>query len=155
MPTSIVLLALAAGWAIYLVVWWRDARKTTSFGRDRMGSFSSGMGSLGGSSTRMPLAIPTGSAASLKPRTMAAAAHRRRLIGMMLGVAAAVSLLAAFVLGPVAVVVHLLADVALLSYCYGCVRRRNLAVEREIKVQMLYPERVTPLRRHEPRTANA
>jgi len=124
-PTSIVLLALVAGWGIYLMVWWRDARKTTSLGRDRMGSFSSGMGSLGDSST------------------------------LMLGVAAVVSMLAAFVLGPVAVFAHLFADIALLAYCYGCIRRRNLAVEREIKVQMLYPERVTPLRRHEPRTVNA
>jgi hypothetical protein len=154
-PTSIVLLALVAGWGIYLMVWWRDARKTTSLGRDRMGSFSSGMGSLGDSSTRMPLTISAGSAASLKPRTMADAARRRRMIAVMLGVAAVVSMLAAFVLGPVAVFAHLFADIALLAYCYGCIRRRNLAVEREIKVQMLYPERVTPLRRHEPRTVNA
>ncbi len=155
MPTSIVLLALAAGWGIYLVVWWRDARKTTSFGRDRMVSFSSGMGSLGGSSTRMPLAISAGSAASLKPRTMADAARRRRLIGMALGGAAVVSLLAAFVLGPVAVLAHVITDLALLSYGYGCVHRRNLAAEREIKVQMLYPEGVTPLRGHERQTVNA
>ncbi len=155
MPTSIVLLALAAGWGIYLVVWWRDARKTTSFGRDRMGSFSSGMGSLAGSSTRVPLLNTAGSAASLKPRTMTDAARRRRQIGMILGSAAVVSLLAAFVLGPVAIFAHVVADLALLSYGYGCVHRRNLAAEREIKVQMLYPEGVTPLRGHERQTVNA
>ena len=155
MSTSIVLLTLAAGWGIYMVVWWRDARKTTSFGRDRMGSFSSGMGTLGSSSPRMPLSITAGSAASLKPRTMADAARRRRTIGVALGVAAVVSLLAALVLGPVAVFMHLFTDVSLIWYSYGCVRRRNLAVEREIKVQMLYPEHVTPLRGHERRTVNA
>lgn len=155
MPTSIVLLTLAVGWGIYVVVWWRDARKTTSFGRDRMGSFSSGMGTLGSSSPRMQLTITAGSAATLLPRTMADAARRRRLIGVVLGVAAVVSLLAALVLGPVAIVTHLFTDIALISYAYGCVRRRNLAVEREIKVQMLYPEHVTPLRGHEPRTVNA
>ena len=155
MPTSIVLLALAAGWSIYLVVWWRDARKTTSFGRDRMGSFSSGMGSLAGSNPRVPLVGSVGSAASLKPRTMADAARRRHQIGMVLGTAAVVSLLAAFVLGAVAVLAHVIADLALLSYGYGCVHRRNLAAEREIKVQMLYPEGVTPLHGHERQTVNA
>ena len=63
----------------------------------------------------------------------------------MLGALAVVTFLAALVVGAVGVLVHLLADAALLGYAYAVVQRRNLHAEREMKVEMLYPEGVTPM----------
>lgn len=64
------------------------------------------------------------------------------------------TLLASFVLGPATMVAHVLIDMALVAYGYAVVQRRNLAAEREIKVQMLYPENITPLQPQR-RTLNA
>jgi hypothetical protein len=58
---------------------------------------------------------------------------------------AVVTLLGAMAFGLYAVLLHLLVDAALGAYLYAIVQRRNLAAEREIKVQMLYPDGVTPL----------
>ena len=142
--TSIVLLVLAAGWCAYLTMWWKDARKTAASRTDRIDSFSSGMGSLGGSASRS-LQAPVLRPVELKPRSSGAAARRRQQVFTALAGLAVLTLLASFVLGLVAIVAHLLIDVALVAYGYAVVQRRNLAAEREIKVQMLYPEGVTPL----------
>lgn len=151
--TSIVLLVLAAGWCAYLMMWWKDARKTAASRSDRIDSFSSGMGSLGGSASRS-LQAPVLRPVELKPRSAGAAARRRQQVVTALAGLAVFTLLASFVLGLVAIVAHLLIDVALVSYGYAVVQRRNLAAEREMKVQMLYPEGVTPI--HAPRrTVNA
>ena len=83
-----------------------------------------------------------------------AAARRRQHVFTVHGGLAAVSLLAALAFGALAVFVHLLIDAALIAYAYAVVQRRNLHAEREMKVKMLYPEGVTPIRA-ERRTVNA
>lgn len=144
MSTSIVLLVLAAGWCAYLAVWWKDARKTAPRSGDGMESFSTGMGTLGGSASRS-LTAPALGRVELRPRSSGAATRRRQQIFTGLGGLAVLTLLASFVLGLVAVVAHLLIDVALVVYAYAVLQRRNLHAEREMKVQMLYPEGVTPI----------
>ena len=71
MTTSIVLLALATGWFAYLAVWWKDARKASDSRNDAIQSFSHGMGSLGGTTSR-PLPLGNG-ALDLRPRSVGAA----------------------------------------------------------------------------------
>lgn len=153
MSTSIVLLVLGAGWCAYLAVWFKDARKASQGRTDAISSFSHGMGSLGGTAAR-PLSLTSGGF-ELKPRSVGAAARRRQQVFAVLGTLAVFSLLAAMVLGPIAVLVHVLLDVAIVAYAYAVVQRRNLAAEREMKVQMLYPEGVTPLHAQQRRTVNA
>ncbi|MEO0495205.1 MAG: hypothetical protein AAF081_17495 [Actinomycetota bacterium] len=153
MSTSIVLLVLAAGWCAYLAVWWKDARKAAHGRSNAIQSFSHGMGSLGGTTSRS-LAIG-GASFDLRPRSVGAAARRRHQVFAVLGTLAVFSLLAAFVLGAVAVLAHVVTDLAIIAYAYAVVQRRNLAAEREIKVQMLYPEGVTALRDQQRRTVNA
>ena len=153
MSTSIVLLVLALGWCAYLAMWWKDSRKVASSRTDAISSFTNGMGTLGGSAARSvsPLA---GRPYDLKPRSSGAAARRRQQIFTGLGVLAVLTLLAAVVVGPVALLAHVIVDCTLIAYTYAVVQRRNLHAEREMKVQMLYPEGVTAL--HEVRrTANA
>ncbi|MEM9465795.1 MAG: hypothetical protein AAGA90_10500 [Actinomycetota bacterium] len=152
MTTSIVLLVLALGWCAYLAMWWKDSRRVASSRTDAISSFSTGMGSLGGTAARGagPLAVRP----VLKPRSAGAAARRRQQIFAGLGGLAVLTLLASLVLGPVALLAHVIIDVTLVAYAYAVVQRRNLHAEREMKVQMLYPEGVTPL--HEMRrTVNA
>lgn len=141
--TSIVLIVLAAGWGGYLIVWWRDSRRVSTGRSDRIRSFSSGMGSLGGSAART--LVEGGSSASLVPRNAAEAGRRRHLILTVLTGLAIVTLLAAVALGPIALLAHVVTDLALGAYGYAILQRRNLAAEREIKVRMLYPEGVTQL----------
>jgi len=145
--TSIVLIVLAAGWGGYLIVWWRDSRRVATGRSDRIRSFSSGMGTLGGSTT--PTVTSGGSSATLAPRTAIEAARRRQQVLTLLAGFAIVTLLAAVALGALAWLVHFAADIVLAAYGYAVLQRRNLAAEREIKVQMLYPEGVTPI--HTPR----
>ena len=122
-------------------------------GLDAISSFTNGMGTLGGSAARSvsPLA---GRPYDLKPRSSGAAARRRQQIFTGLGALAVLTLLAAVVVGPVALLAHVIVDCTLVAYAYAVVQRRNLHAEREMKVQMLYPEGVTAL--HEVRrTVNA
>ena len=154
MTTSIVLLVLALGWCAYLAVWWKDSRKVASSRTDAISSFTNGMGSLGGTAARSgsPLA---GRAYDLKPRSSGAAARRRQQVFIGLGAAAMVTLMASVIIGPIALLAHVIIDVVLVSYAYAVVQRRNLAAEREIKVQMLYPEGVTPIHHDVRHTVNA
>ena len=105
MSTSIVLLVLSAGWAVYLAVWFKDARKGSQGRTDTISSFSHGMGSLGGTTAR-PRSL-TAASLVLAPRSAGAAARRRREVAAFLGTLAALSLLAAFVFGLVALLIHL------------------------------------------------
>ena len=153
MTTSIVLLVLSAGWAVYLAVWFKDARKVSQGRTDTISSFSHGMGSLGGTTAR-PRSL-TAASLVLAPRSAGAAARRRREVAAFLGTLAALSLLAAFVFGLVALLIHLVIDLAIVAYAYAVVQRRNLVAEREMKVQMLYPERVASLDAERRRRVNA
>ncbi len=141
--TSIALVLLAAGWGGYLIIWWRDSRRVAVSRTDRISSFNAGLGTLGGSAGRS--FAMGGSAATLVPRNASEAAHRRQLVRTALSVLALVTLLAAVVFGPVAILVHVVVDITLGAYGYAVVQRRNNAAEREIKVRMLYPDGVTPL----------
>ena len=153
MTTSIVLLVLSAGWAAYLAVWFKDARKVSQDRADTISSFSHGMGSLGGTTAR-PRSL-TAAGLVLAPRSADAAARRRREVAAFLGTLAALSFLAAFVFGLIALLVHLVIDLAIVAYAYAVVQRRNLIAEREMKVQMLYPERVASLDAERRRRVNA
>ena len=132
MTTSIVLLVLSAGWAAYLAVWFKDARKVSQDRTDTISSFSHGMGSLGGTTAR-PRSL-TAAGLVLAPRSAGAAARRRREVAAFLGTLAALSFLAAFVFGLIALLVHLVIDLAIVAYAYAVVQRRNLIAEREMKV---------------------
>ena len=153
MTTSIVLLVLSAGWAAYLAVWFKDARKVSQDRTDTISSFSHGMGSLGGTTAR-PRSL-TAAGLVLAPRSAGAAARRRREVAAFLGTLAALSFLAAFVFGLIALLIHLMIDLAIVAYAYAVVQRRNLIAEREMKVQMLYPERVASLDSERRRRVNA
>ena len=153
MTTSIVLLVLSAGWAAYLAVWFKDARKVSQDRTDTISSFSHGMGSLGGTSAR-PRSL-NAAGLVLAPRSAGAAARRRREVAAFLGTLAALSFLAAFVFGLIALLIHLMIDLAIVAYAYAVVQRRNLVAEREMKVQMLYPERVASLDAEHRRRVNA
>jgi hypothetical protein len=139
MKESIVLLVLGACWAGYLGWYWRENRTGSSRRSDGIRDFSRSLGTLGGSVTTTGLFVNRG---SLAPRTPDQAARRRREVLMALSSAAVITLLAAVTLGGVAVFVHVLVDLALVAYGYALLQRRNVAAEREIKVHMLYPERV-------------
>lgn len=153
MSTSIVLLVLALGWFVYLAVWWRDSRKVATSRTDAISSFTNGMGSLGGTASRSvnPLA---GRPYDLKPRSVNAAARRRQHIFTALSGLAVASLLASVIVGAIAFLAHVIIDGVLVAYAYAVVQRRNLHAEREMKVQMLYPESVATLPEVR-RTANA
>ena len=153
MTTSIVLLVLGAGWAAYLAVWFKDARKVSQDRTDTISSFSHGMGSLGGTTARpRPL---TAAGFVLAPRSAGAAARRRREVAAFLGTLGALSFLAAFVFGLIALLIHLVIDLAIVAYAYAVVQRRNRIAEREMKVQMLYPESVASLDAERRRRVNA
>ena len=109
MTTSIVLLVLSAGWAAYLAVWFKDARKVSQDRTDTISSFSHGMGSLGA----RPLALdrsplPAWCSPSFSRRRCSPSPRGRRLPGTL----AALSFLAAFVFGLIALLVHLVIDLA-------------------------------------------
>jgi len=139
MKESIVLLILGACWAGYLGWYWRENRKTSHRRSDGIRAFSSGLGSLGGSATRASAFTPAIS--GLAPRSINEAARRRREVLMALCVSAVLTFFAAVSVGGVAVLVHVIVDLALASYGYALVQRRNDEAEREIKVHMLHPER--------------
>lgn len=147
MSESIVILLLAAVWVGYLTLWWRDGRKsstterTPSFRRSRspLGALGSAAGTLSsaGAPAMGPITLPSLS----MPYSAAAAAQRRRVvIGALTGLAV-VTLLAAFALGSIFVLVNVLVDIALVAFIHACIQRRNAAAEREMKVTMLYPDR--------------
>jgi hypothetical protein len=152
MRESIVLLVLGALWAGYLGWYWRENRRTVNHRSDGIRAFSNGLGSLAGSASRSRsnvLAVP-----ALAPRTAADAARRRREVLIALSAAALLTLFAAIGIGGVAVMVNVVADLALLAYCFALVQRRNDEAEREIKVTMLYPERVREAASAQPQAVN-
>ena len=139
MSESIVLLVLGACWVAYLSWYWRENRRRTPQRGDGIRSFASGLGSLGGSANRSrpaPILQPT-----LAPRSADAAARRRRDVLMSSGVICVITLLGAVALGPLALIVHLMADAVFVAYGFAVLQRRSRAAEREMKVHMLHPER--------------
>jgi Flp pilus assembly protein TadB len=140
MKESIVLLMLGACWAGYLAWYWRENKKTSHRRSDGIRAFSSGLGTLGGSASRAQSFAPA--VPALAPRSAHEAARRRREVMVALVAAAVFTFLAAVAIGGAAIFLHVVVDLALASYAYALVQRRNDEAEREIKVHMLYPERV-------------
>ncbi len=152
MKESIVLLVLGACWAGYLGWYWRENRRTVHHRSNGIRAFSSSLGSLGGSTTRSLSGASM--AVSLAPRSARDAARRRREVLIVLSIAAVLTLFAAMGIGGVAVIVNVMVDLALVAYLFALVQRRNDEAEREIKVHMLYPERVRELERAPARAVN-
>ena len=142
--TLIILTVLAAAWLGYFALWYREKR--TSRVRP-----IGGMISFDGSPSVVARAV--GSAGSLAegamnlgdllelPRTKQQALQRRRQVAAVLVAAAVVSLLAVPVLGPAALTVHVVADVGLLLFAVGSMRRQQPPAAAMAEVRMLYPDR--------------
>jgi len=139
--TTIVLFGLAVGWTIFLSVWWRDSRRDSRFG-DARGGFNPSV-----SARDVSRFVSSVGSAEFVPRSSFAAQRRRRQVLIGLAVAAVFFLFAFTIVGVVALVLHVVCLAALVIYGYAVIQRRNVSAEREIKVQMLHPDRVAPLHR--------
>lgn len=151
--TLIVLIAVAAAWAGYAAMWLRDDRSVSPARGNSVDSFRRALGSLATSSVTAsaragaPGAHPRSVGILSSPLTSAQAARRRSQVVMTLAVLALGSLMAVSLAGLPALVTHVTADIALLSFFYAVARRRQLMAEREIraeqalKVVRLYPDR--------------
>ena len=143
MSESIILVALGACWAGYLGWYWRMNRLSTLQERDRVSSFSEGLGTLGSARRiREQSTMPVYRSSSLVPRGRDEAARRRRDVGITLALICVTTLFAALAFGPVFWFINFLADVVGVSFAYFSYQRRSLAAEREMKVHMLYPDRM-------------
>lgn len=143
MSESIIIVALAVCWAGYFAWYLRQRSLRSAQDKDRVSSFSQGLGTLGvarqvrdQSST-----APLGSS-PLAPRGGQGAARRRRDVGIVMTMACLTTLFAALAFGPWMWALHIAVDVAAGSFAYLAARRRSIAAEREMKVHMLYPDRM-------------
>ena len=155
--TLIVLTVLATAWLGYFALWYRERRATQPMHYDGTLSFN---GSINAAGRGVAQAGIVGVAAKPRgelfepPRTPQQALSRRREVAAVLVAAAVLSVLAVPVLGAASLAVHVLADLALLLFAFGAVRRQQPAVPAMAEVRVLYPQRlapgdavVTPLRR--------
>ena len=145
--TLIVLTVLATVWLGYFALWHRERRAAQPMRHDATIHFNRSINGVG----RGP-ALPAGVGGGAKPRgemfeaprTPQQALSRRRRVAAVLIAAAVVSLLAVPVLGAASLAVHVLADLALLMFAFGAVRRRQPAVPAMAEVRVLYPQRLAP-----------
>jgi hypothetical protein len=155
--TLIVLAVLATAWLGYFVLWFRERRASQPIRTDGMVDFNRPIKSAGRGRT-FTGSIGQGAKSRGElfdaPRSAEQALARRRQVVAVLGAMAAASLLAIPALGVAAVAVHVLADVALLLFTFGAVRRQQVPAPSMAEVRVLYPQRsapsevvVTPLRR--------
>ena len=155
--TLIVLTALATAWLGYFALWYRERRAAQPMHHDGSLSFDRSLDGVGRGVAQAGIA---GVAAKPRgelfepPRTPQQALWRRRQVAAVLLAAAVVSLLAVPVLGAASLALHVMADLALLLFAFGAVRRQQPAVPAMAEVRVLYPQRlppgdavVTPLRR--------
>ena len=143
MSESIIIVALAVCWAGYLSWYWRQRFQSSLQEKDRVSSFSQGLGILGSArQVRDQTQTAVYQSSPLAPRSARDAARRRRDVGITLGLLCLTTLFAALAFGPVVWVIHLLVDIATGSFAYFAAQRRSLAAEREMKVHMLYPDRI-------------
>ena len=161
--TLIVLTVLATAWLGYFALWYRERRTAQPMRTDGIVGLNRSLNSMGrGAALPGGAALPVGVGGGAKPRgelfeaprTPQQALSRRRQVAAVLIAAAAVSLLAVPVLGAASLAGHVLADLALLLFAFGAVRRQQPAVPAMAEVRMLYPQGlargdavVTPLRR--------
>lgn len=143
MSESIIIVALAVCWAGYLGWYWRQRFQSSQQEKDRVSSFSSGLGTLG-SARRLRDQSPTAvyQSSPLAPRSARQAARRRRDVGITLGLLCLTTLFAALAFGLIVWVVHVLVDIAAGLFAFFAAQRRSIAAEQEMKVHMLYPDRM-------------
>ena len=145
--TLIVLTVLATAWLGYFMLWYRERRAAQPTRTDGIVGFNRSLNDMG----RGP-ALPVGVGGGAKPRgelfeaprTPQQALSRRRQVAAVLISAAVASLLAVPVLGAASLAVHVLADLALLLFAFGAVRRQQPAVPAMAEVRVLYPQRLAP-----------
>ncbi len=155
--TLIVLTVLATAWLGYFALWFRERRAARPTRTDGMVSFSRSPNDTGRGSA---LTVGLGEGAKARgelldsPRSAHQAHRRRRQVAAVLLAVAAASLLAVPFLGAASLAVHVLADLALLLFAFGAVRRQEPAVPGMAEVRVLYPQGLasrdataTPLRR--------
>ena len=142
--TLIVLTVLGAAWLGYFALWYREKRAARPLPNGGMLSFSGSPAAVGRQ------VVPFGSVAEggkplgdllEPPRTKHQALRRRRQVAAALAVVAVASLLAAPVLGPSALTVHVLADVVLLLFAMGSMQRQQPPAMTLSEVRVLYPDR--------------
>ena len=143
MSESIIIVALAVCWALYFGWYLRLRFQSSAQDSDRVSSFSQGLGTLGvARQVRDQSSTALYGSSPLVPRGGRGAARRRRDVGIALGMACLTTLFAALAFGPLLWAVHVLVDIAAGSFVYLAARRHSIAAEREMKVHMLYPDRV-------------
>ncbi len=146
--TLVVLIGLGAGWLLYLALWFRESRSTTSQRPESMISFSSALGALAAPArrprfstagrSRRPrsgagVVVPFSSSQSRyvrqsgwreAPRSRAAAMQRRRVVGAVLVALVAASFFAIPTFGTAAVAASVAAAVLLAAFGVGIAFRR-------------------------------
>ncbi len=143
MSESIIIVALAVCWAGYLGWYLRQRFRSSEQDSDRVSSFSQGLGTLGvARQVRGQSSTAVQGSSPLAPRGELGAARRRRDVGIALSMACLTTLFAALAFGPLLWALHVLVDIAAGSFVYLATRRRSIVAEREMKVHMLYPDRV-------------
>lgn len=147
--TLIVLAVLATAWLGYFALSFRDRRAARTqrgdagtsryfdppcyaLGRERA-SFSS----VGGSARNLGDLLES-------PRTPQQALRRRRHVATVLLAVALASLLAAPVLGPGALAVHVMVDLCLILFAFGSLNRQQPQAVDLADVRVLYPDRPAP-----------
>ena len=150
--TLIVLTALVSAWLGYFALWFRDRRRSRPRPGDRVahlipsldaaGRGATSAGRSGAVRSVVDLRLPGDLFAS--PRTPQQALRRRRQVAATFVALALGSLVVVPLLGATALAVHVLADVALLLFAFGSVRRQPAAPTALADVRVLYPDRPAP-----------
>ena len=159
MGTIVVLFMLAVAWTWYLVTWLRG--RTEHRNVNSISSFSRHLsvlerttptsGDVAPTRRREPAAVPAGAAhlaalgapaaTPVVPMTLSDAQRRRRNVLVALAAVAALTLVAALVVGGTALwALQLVADVLLVGFVALLARSRALAVEQAEKVHYLYED---------------
>lgn len=148
MSQSILIVALAACWVWYFGLLCREHLQSSLDQQDRVSAFSHGLGTLGATRRAKPhygqVAQPIYPRTALVPRGVNHAARRRRDVAITLAMLCVTTLFLALSFGSFFWMSHLLLDLFTASFAFASARRRTLAVERELKVHLLYPDRVGP-----------
>ncbi len=146
MSQSILIVALAACWVWYFGQLCLEHLQSSLDKQDRVSSFSNGLGILGATRQTRPhygqVAQTSYRRTALVPRGANHAARRRRDVGITLAMLCVTTLFLALSFGSFFWMSHLALDLVTASFAVAALRRRSLAVERELKVHLLYPDRV-------------
>ena len=146
--TPIVLTVLATAWLGYFALWLRERRAAQPMRTDGIVGFNRSLNAMG-SGPALPLGVGGGAKPRGElfepPRTPHQALSRRRQVAAVLLSAAVASLLAVPVLGAASLAVHVLADLALLLFAFGAVRRQQAPAPSMAQVRLLYPDRPVPI----------